>query len=533
MTWFEYQPSETLLGRLFELQGVSIPSQTQVTLLPTISWWTRDYNVGRVLFEVCQSVIKDELRLQTDAFQERVHHYADVAGSRPESIRQAPQVANFIENGVRLSVAKEDLYLRSIAELFEKRKESTLFYEVAKEIKTLAFLKDGKVSNEVLAEAYRIAAGDLRFLDCPAYTCDCESLDLFRSLVIGQLPEEALECAIRTEQNLVKDFRPLLSRQSSAAVTSIEDDPAWREFSESATHLDLQKSVLALVLCGGRSTRMASTIPKPALPFRNKLLFSHVRDLMKEATADQAEVVAAVGFRSTLVRRALGNHVRYLTYDKTLGLAFRVATCLESVAKYDGLVVLSYTDMPLVSPHCVEELTKKVTKRKTFGLIKSHADHLSGHIVESGGRVSGIVQQRLKPDKALPWMARDVGVYAFYNTPEFREALRSIQNDNVRREYIFADIVEVLSDRGWEIVAVDEDPSNAYGINTSGELLCVACGIYRVNLGSGDLSEMLSTLSADYRMPKISASDVHSFRDMLRTHTGPLHFLQWWNSEWE
>jgi bifunctional N-acetylglucosamine-1-phosphate-uridyltransferase/glucosamine-1-phosphate-acetyltransferase GlmU-like protein len=278
---------------------------------------------------------------------------------------------------------------------------------------------------------------------------------------------------------------------------------------------------------------MGSTIPKPVLPLRDKFLFSHVRDLLLQATDNQAEVIAAVGFRSNLVRRALGGRALYLLFEKTLGLAFRVATCLESLAKYDGLVLISYTDMPLVSPHRVAELMAKVREPRTFGLIRSEAAHLSGHIVESGNRITRIVQQRLEPEQVKSWMARDVGVYVFYNTREFREALGSVQNDNVRQEYIFADVVQILSERGWDIVSVDEDPTNAYGVNTSGELLSVACGLNRSGLGAADLREMLKTLSEDYRMHDVNASDIQGFREVVRTHTGPLHFLQWWNSQWE
>jgi CTP:molybdopterin cytidylyltransferase MocA len=533
VVWFEYEPRETLLGWLFELQGAKIPEQTQVTLLPTISWWTRDHNIGRVLFEVCQSVIKDELRLRTDTFWERVQHYAMMVGARQEAVRQSRPWVSFIQNGVRLSVAREDLYLRSIAELFENRQCSALFYEVAKEIKALASTGSENISDEVLAESYRIAAGDLRFLACPAYTSDCDCIELFKSLVIGELPEQALKCALRTEQNLVKDFRLAPVTRPTAEVTSIEDNPAWAEFRRSISLLNIQTPIITLILCGGRSTRMGSTIPKTVLPLGNKLLFNHTRDLLAQATGDQAEVVAAVGFRSNLVRRALGERARYLSYENTLGLAFRVATCLESLATHEGLVLLSYTDMPLVSPHRVRELVARVTTAKTFGLLSSHAAHLSGHIVETSGRITEIVQQRLMPERAQPWMPRDVGVYAFYNTAELREALRSVRNDNVRQEYIFADVVQVLSKRDWDIVVVEEDPSNAYGINTSGELLGVACGIDRPNLGMADLREVLRMLSVDYRMPAVKASDIQSFSEVVRLHTGPLHFLQWWNNQWE
>jgi hypothetical protein len=127
------------------------------------------------------------------------------------------------------------------------------------------------------------------FTDCPAYRV-VDSPQLFRSTVIGELAEQALECALRTESNLVRDLRgsfvtahsPSL-RDGKAAAMSIEDHPAWSEFMKTCTPFSSDASMIAIVLAGGRSTRMASTIPKAVLPLGSDLLFSRIEDTARSS----------------------------------------------------------------------------------------------------------------------------------------------------------------------------------------------------------------------------------------------------------
>jgi len=188
--------------------------------------------------------------------------------------------------------------------------------------------------------------------------------------------------------------------------------------------------------------------------------------------------------------------------------------------------------MPLVSYKAVRRLLESVDSIRTFGFLTAHGEHLSGHVVERDGKILGVVQKRLNPEKAVPRMIRDVGVYAFHNTPEFRDAVKKITNDNMRGEYIFADVVQILAESGWTIVSSEEQPEHAQGINTAGELLSVACAAYRSGVGEAELGEMHSTLSTDYGLVLTKPRDIYSFREALRTYVGPLHYFQWWDEYW-
>ena len=536
MAWFEYAPEQTLLGQLLllnEIRAEQIEELTQSTL-PDISWWTRNETVGQLLFEVGVRVARDEIHGANSTRRERMVRYANSVPLRAEQLSQHDGFRRWIENGVRLTVGKEDLYFRSIARLFDDARSRAVFYEVAKTVKSIASRHSDGTEPEVLAEAYRIAAGDIALLRCPAYGSCLDSPELFQSLVLGELPEEALSCAIRTRKNLLDEYRAVFSSNVVPATTGpIGQSLAWTEFLQGDLKRETtDKPIVALVLCGGRSTRMGSTIPKPVLPLRRSLLLNSVHDMLARATNQESETFAAVGFRSGLVRRAIGGRVRYLEFAKTLGLAFRVATCLETLSSHEGLVILAYTDMPLVSYRAVQRLLEQVNDDRTFGLITSHAEHLSGHVVEQNGKILGVIQKRLDPDKVSPRMQKDVGVYVFYNTPEFRDAVKRITDENIRGEYIFADIVKILAEEGWAIVSSEEHPDHALGINTAGELLSVACAAYRTGVGEAELGEMFSTLSTDYRLLKLNLRDIFSLREALRTYTGPLHYFQWWDEHW-
>ncbi|MGH7930770.1 MAG: TIR domain-containing protein, partial [Candidatus Binatia bacterium] len=466
--WFEYDQSVTVLGQICELAGLKPETLEKLSNddLPDFSWFTRNDDLAQLYFEVRLRVAKDDL-LGDAKFRERVTDYArrvDDQQDLGELISRHPGFAAFVEEGLRLSIGGEELYRHAASSTFGNERDRSTFLEVAREIREIAKSRPDLDRAEIVAAAYRIAAGDIKFLNCKVYD-SVDSPQLFRATVVSELAEQALQCGVRTESNLVRDVRAYYAngRYTQQSV-SIDESEAWSEFKDSAGRFTVHAPIVAVILAGGRSTRVASTIPKPILPLRNRLLLRCVEDSIRSATSGNVDIFAAVGFRENLVKRAIGGRVRYLTYRKTLGLGFRLATALEELAEHDGLVLVAYSDMPEISISTFDRLVGIIDDRRTFGLVESQSD-LSGHIVRHAGEIKKIVQSRLRHAPG-PESMRDVGVYAFYNTQEFRSLLLTLKNDNVRSEYIFPDIVEILARNGWKIRSVRARPELAHGINT-------------------------------------------------------------------
>jgi bifunctional N-acetylglucosamine-1-phosphate-uridyltransferase/glucosamine-1-phosphate-acetyltransferase GlmU-like protein len=279
---------------------------------------------------------------------------------------------------------------------------------------------------------------------------------------------------------------------------------------------------------------MSSTIPKAVLPFGERLLFDAALENLTMATDGQMGLFyAAVGFRSELVQVALGTRVRYLEYSQTLGLAFRVATCLETLARQghdDRLVVLTYTDMPLVSPNRIRDLIARVNEPRKFGILVSHNYRLSGHIARNGrGSIVRVIQKRLHPEQCLPNMERDVGVYVFYNTAELREALGAIRNDNLRREFIFADLVEILVQEEWEIKSHKEEFMPCLSVNTAADLLNLVSKAYDNDV---PMASVRNVIWQHYGLAIPDSMDLVTLRAKIEHHTGPFYFFDWWDQIW-
>ncbi len=539
--WFNYQIRDTILGKVLESKGVPISKIQNVITnsLFSISWTGRNYSFDKMLYDVHRQVILDNLIGAGNKRNQFISQYALRAGVAPDVICNFENFLTFIENGLRLQLAGDDFFLGTIIEhLIDSDELLVVFSEIISMIKDQR-LRDDSV--QILAEAYRIAASDIRFLACPAFATQLSSEKLFTTKVIAELAVQSLNCARRTEQNLLKEVMTSKSPSAEKKSLSISETPQWNDFiGQLQTGIQTQPTelsdadIVGVILAGGRSTRVSSTIPKAVLPFGEKLLFEGVQNNLAIATEGRkAHFFAAIGFRSDLIRAALSNRVSFLEYGETLGLAFRVATCLETLAcsGYDNKpVILTYTDMPLVLPTHIRHLINQVNEPRKFGLLVSYNYALSGHIERNEhGNISRIIQQRLNPEKCMPNMERDAGVYVFYNSPEFREALQAVKNDNPRKEYIFADIVEILIKTGWQIETRKEDFASCLSVNTAADLLNLASKAYD---NSVPVTSIRNAIWQYYGLTIPENVDNATLRLKVKYHVGPFYFFDWWDRVW-
>ncbi|HLO28947.1 MAG TPA: NTP transferase domain-containing protein, partial [Anaerolineales bacterium] len=539
--WFNYHIRDTILGKVLDSKGVPISKLQDVMTknLFSISWTGRDYSFDKMLYDVHRQVILDNLTGAGVKRNQFIFQYASRVGVAPDVICNFENFLTFIENGLRLQLAGDDFYLGTIIEhLIDSDELLVLFLEIIAMIKTQRLRGD---SVQILAEAYRIAASDIRFLACPAFGSRLSSEKLFTTKVIAELALQSLNCARRTEENLLKEVMTSTSLHIEQEALSISETSAWQSFiGELETGIETQSmdfsdiDIVGIILAGGRSTRMSSTIPKAVLPFGERLLFDSVQNnLIKATEGHKGHFFAAVGFRSDLIRAALSNRVSFFEYGEMLGLAFRVATCLEMLACYgydNKLVILTYTDMPLVLPTHIRHLINQVNEPKKFGLLISHNHALSGHIERSEDRIIlRIIQQRLNPEKCMPNMERDVGVYVFYNSPEFREVLKTIKNNNLRKEYIFADIIETLIKKGWQIETQQEDFASCLSVNTAADLLNLASKAYD---NSVPMASVRNAIWQYYGLTIPEKTDNATLRLKVKNHIGPFYFFDWWDRVW-
>ncbi|MBF0591938.1 MAG: NTP transferase domain-containing protein [Nitrospirae bacterium] len=561
--WFDLDTTDTVLGKMLKNKEISSES-IKIAMeksLPDISWSSskgKNGEIDDVIFHVIDEAdvlnnfivereIQSNLHREVDA---RVEKYCDEAGVTIDMITISDllnKIKAFITEGLYYEILPNEKYFaRRIAKVFENDENYendennerllSLFDEVVREIDKLAQSSSvNNVSSEIVAEAYKIAANDIKFISNNIYKSKVYSPELFYSKVIAELPEQAIKCAKRIKYNFVKALSSIRPDGINYASQCISDREEWQAFVEN----DLQNltkryentisksPITTLILCGGRSTRMNSTIPKHILPVKEKFLFDWVCDMILEATNKSSMIYAATGFRSELSDLVYGNRIRNIKNELAFGPAFRVAICLEALKDNDGLFIVVYTDMPYLSPTAVSQLIERVKSengsKKTFGMMTSYAD-LSGHIVrDAQEKIERVIQERIAPMQINANMKRDVGLYVFYNTQEFRDALLNVSNSNVRGEYYFADVVNELYQKGWNIVDVEETKANSRCVNTSSDLLLLASDIDV----SFDFDIIRDNFKKNYKMsiPEHS-KERNTLRKAIIEHNGPFYFIK-------
>ena len=541
--WFGYKTSETIMGQLLQLAGVPADDvlKQDEELFAKWSRSTREQDYPTILSGLHFEYVKE--RLKEKACRDHwLAQFAKASGMGRKIVARTHGLDSFLENAIRLEIGGKDLYIAKILEMMSNVQKDvrTQLVEIARRI---AYLGEGRVSSDVLAEAFRIAAGDLLWLNRPAYSSEqqiasqgssrgcCTFPCLLRAKVVAELAEQAIACAERTRRNLILSAKAFQVRASRTASMPMRDTEEWAQFARSvpeAPHPAVD--AIGLILCGGRSTRMSSTIPKAILPLHGKFLFDHARENIQNANLS-TDIYAAVGYRAELLRLALSNRTVFLDFPGLHGPGFRVAACLESLRNFDGLVILAYCDMPYLSAEVIQQLTETVSLQKqAFGLAITWTNVLSGHIqFDQQNRVCGIIQQRLHPNIVAQLGYKDVGIYVFHNTVEFRSLLGNICNDNVREEFMFADIVGELSQHGWDIIPMEVNSADTHSINGTSDLLLLTCHAQQDNLSVKQCVRILDD-ELDLKVPCPPNRD--QLVDEFERFTGPVFFFHEWDKLW-
>lgn len=556
MIWFGLQANQTLVGR--KCLAHNIPDQEIAAYIDgqlwEVSWWQRNDAIDSLIFEVRRPRVVDQNSWGPK--HDLIRKYGEAAGLHVQDhslIADVPS-SSLIVNAARMKIAGSDYFEYHAGKVLRASNLPSwrgIFSEVVAQIAKLLPATDPTDTDAVRAEAVRIAASDLRLIGLPLYRDidEIDSPELFRAQVIAELPAEALQCALRTERNFIRDVQARARQKihSQAILPSdlppincVKDTVEWQALTKRPPVPMPPGDIVALIMSGGRSTRMATTLPKPLIPFGRHHLFKVTTAyLMKALEGLKTSLYAASGFRGSLLRRALGNRVTYLEFEKPLGVGFRVAACLHELRDYRGPVVLSYIDTPFLPSGRIRRLLNRLmsasNRERTFGLLTAPAaSHVSGHVVrDKNDCVCRIVQERTDLVRVRVNQDRDAGLYVFYNTDSFRETMLDLKNDNLRREFVFADVVANLchQNKAWTIIDERIEPSEALGINTPAELLCAVAGVHEDPIGGP--ANIRGRLQKAFEMQiDPSLHDASILEALLQKHTGPLFFFHWWQQDW-
>ena len=225
--------------------------------------------------------------------------------------------------------------------------------------------------------------------------------------------------------------------------------------------------ITSVILAAGEGTRMKSEVPKVLHPLMGNPMLSYAIDTALQVT--EIPPVVVIGYGADDVKEKFNQGIRFVIQRDRLGTGHAVQQAEEILQNKTDLVLVTYSDMPLIQPETLKSLVE--AKREHTGpmvMLSIIADDPRGFgriVRDSNGMISEIVEQVQATPEQLAIMEINPGVYCF-DASWLWEALRRIEM-SPKGEYYLTDLVGIAVKDGEIVKAVSmEDPDEFIGINT-------------------------------------------------------------------
>lgn len=231
-----------------------------------------------------------------------------------------------------------------------------------------------------------------------------------------------------------------------------------------------ERHLQAIVLAGGKGTRMRSELPKVLHDLHGRSVIRHSIDNVREAGID--DVIVVVGHGRDRVMEHLGDEVRFAVQEEQLGTGHAVSQALPLLGA--GPVVVCYGDMPFVRPATFRALVEARSQSGVAATILTmeleNPPDFGRVVRDERARVRRVVEVWDCAPGELAIKEFNVGVYCF-GAGALRWALPRLSDDNAKGEYYLTDVVQVLVEGGWRVESVrTESVEEALGINDPADL---------------------------------------------------------------
>lgn len=228
----------------------------------------------------------------------------------------------------------------------------------------------------------------------------------------------------------------------------------------------------AIVLAGGRGTRMNSSLVKALHPVAGMPMIQKILQTLQRAGVKDLNLVLASEFQ-TLFKQALPlDGVQSFAQKQPLGTADALkAVKIESLK--DFVLVLN-GDQPLIDVPSLEDFMHKFLEEKTsLSVVTSYFENPAhyGRVRRVEGKIHSIVEftEVASSVEILNIKEINTGMY-FLKKEILQKYLPHIKNKNSKKEYYLTDLVLLCRQNQEKLSAISAPQHIAFGVNTQEEL---------------------------------------------------------------
>jgi bifunctional UDP-N-acetylglucosamine pyrophosphorylase/glucosamine-1-phosphate N-acetyltransferase len=229
-----------------------------------------------------------------------------------------------------------------------------------------------------------------------------------------------------------------------------------------------------IILAAGLGTRMRSRRAKVLHRAGGLTLVEHVVNSAL-AVAPAPNIAVVTGHQAEQVEALLRPRgVAFVRQGEQKGTGHAVSCCRSRLPAGDGLVMVLYGDVPLLSAATLANLAEtQATSGGAATLITTTLGDPAGYgrvVADGQGRVTAIVEDKACTPEQRAIKVINSGIYCFRADALWKH-IDEIEPNPVSGELYLTDLAEILTRHGHRVSAMHlSDPDELLGINTRVEL---------------------------------------------------------------
>lgn len=236
--------------------------------------------------------------------------------------------------------------------------------------------------------------------------------------------------------------------------------------------LTSHSQITAIILAGGKGTRMQSDLPKVLHTIQRKPIILHTLHLLNKLNLKQ--IIIVVGYKKEEVIKKLGNSWQYVIQDQQLGTGNAVIQALPLInPTYQNVIVLNGDDSAFYQPKTLQMIINShLEKKVSMTIVTSNQKNvdISGRVIRDDyGKFIGIKANRELTESELKKNNELVCGLFLFNRKWLKNELPKIKKA-INNEYPLTSLIgTAFKQKSLQDITL-EDPNEWKSINTQREL---------------------------------------------------------------
>ncbi|MBQ9544498.1 MAG: NTP transferase domain-containing protein [Clostridia bacterium] len=237
-------------------------------------------------------------------------------------------------------------------------------------------------------------------------------------------------------------------------------------------------NIRAIIPAAGKGTRLGTgegDVPKVMRICGGRPLLETVLDSVRFIPRENVYIV--VGYKKDCVTGYFGEGYHYVEQKIQKGTGHAVMACADEFRDYDGVVLVTFGDMPLFRAKDMKAMCRLMEKEGASCVLMSaenpSLDLWARIIRDENGDFSAIVEGKDCTPEQAKTKELFAGVLCFDSKALF-ETIPGLGTNNVQGEYYLTEVPELMRKKGMKVLTyMIKDGNDLRGVNTPEDLkLC-------------------------------------------------------------